>query len=67
MCVELTEMSEKLVRVRALPSLQMKQWADVSAAIGDLAPRLQKFLKYLETSAERVNKMYKQMQPARTP
>ena len=64
---DLTRMSEKLLRVRAQPNLQTNQWSNVSTAIGDLAGGLVKYCKYLDSSAQRVNVMHHQMEPARVP
>ena len=62
---EMSLMAEKLMAVRALPSLQTTRWEEVSTAIGSLASGLQKYAKYLQTSTERVNILHQQMQPAR--
>ena len=60
-------MVEKLLCVRALPSLQSPSWRSVCSAIGALAAGLEKYGKYLETSTQRINVMHAQMQPARLP
>lgn len=61
------EMVEKLVQARGLPAIQSSSWTVVRNALSDLAKGLDKYCQYLVSTGERINAMYHQMEPSRTP